>query len=473
MPVYYRNHTIIPAPLVSIGRQFSTTRDGEKIGQSFRVSLQGTILSYKGSPSSSGTFWDASGYPDDEVLTHDQKLRAILRKQEALRELFATDGGLFEIQPWDGSTSTKCNPRIIAINFPEGIWTETCPYTVDMETDVIMGPGLPSGEIGFSPYISDAQETWALELDERGEDEANPFSFRVTHNVSAVGKRFYNDAGSLTKPAWEQARDWVLPRIGLDLNMARGTGVFNLPDTYASGFNHVRSQNVNELGGEFAVTESWVLAKDAAREDFTVQTVTSSTDGLTRVTINGQIEGLEIRDGAYGVLSSKWASASGKYATIEPSLITRAQNYGGVSLNPVPNSKTIGRNPIGGTISYAVEYDTRPSNYIAGALSEDVQITDKNATDVIALIPVLGRTAGPVIQDIGTKTETIRTLNINAIVSGVNSVSYAAWTAAKPVVSGLVAEVRPSATQVFVTEDSENWNPKTGVYNKTISWTYQ
>ena len=44
-------------------------------------------------------------------------LKAILRKQEAIRILFSEDGHNFEIQPWDGGPSSKCNPRIQSIEF--------------------------------------------------------------------------------------------------------------------------------------------------------------------------------------------------------------------------------------------------------------------------------------------------------------------------------------------------------------------
>ena len=58
--VMYNGKRLIPAPLVSINKEYQRSPDNTKIGTNFNLTVNGTLLAYKGSPDSSGTFWTSS-----------------------------------------------------------------------------------------------------------------------------------------------------------------------------------------------------------------------------------------------------------------------------------------------------------------------------------------------------------------------------------------------------------------------------
>jgi hypothetical protein len=373
--------------------------------------------------------------------------------------------------PWDGTTPIKCNPRVASIDFEAGIWHDRCEYTITLNADDIIGYINPSGEDLFSQYIKSAEENWSLEFNDQAENLDLHQTFRLTHTLSAQGVRHFNVSAGLTMPAWQQARNWVSPRLGIDTDRILASGSMNLP-AFMQGFNHVRSESVDEMGGIYGVIESWLIASGDALEEFTVETRSGTEDGLTHVSVNGTVTGLETRNSNFQVTKTKFTAASGTFTNVQNALLSRAQVYSNTSLNALPISQAIGRNPLNGVITYNVDYDTRPSTNIAGAKSEVISVTENNQGDVFAAIPVLGRTLGPVLQDIGTKTARQRSLSIEAVMTPVAGISTGVLLGF-PDSSAIVSAVRPTTTQVFKESDQENWSATTGRYSRNITWTYE
>lgn len=471
MPIQYDSKKIIPAPLVDIEQDYIKNGDSI-ISPVYRITLTGQMVAFKGSPTSSGTFHTIGGYPADEVLTHDEYLKSILVKQSAIRALFSNEGKSLEIQPWDGSAPLKCNPRIVSVNVPNGQWFNLAPYTVVLEADVLYGAQTPSGEVSISTFLSDAKEEWNIELADpiREENVNGVYSYRMTHTLSAVGKKHYETDGSYTEP-WINAQNWVVSRLGIDWSQVYSSGVLNAPISGGGAlgaYNHVRSQNTDELGGSFSVTESWVLAPQAYTEDFNVETKTSIEDGLTRVAVQGSYQGYESRDSNYDLTQYKYAAlASFDDDTIKASALSRGQTYSGITLNIIPNSSSVGRNPIAGTIAYSYDYDNRPSNLISGAIAEVITVTDRNPTDVFASLPVLGREVGPVLQDMNTITQKERTLSMDVVVTPSNDL-----VGGKPDVESIIDIVEPSGFTFYKSQDEEVWNAKQGRYSRNLTWVW-
>lgn len=102
--VIFNGQAIIPAPFVSISKQYETADDGTVVGSLYQITLKGDIIAWKGSPNSTGGFWTQTGYPPDETsMTVTEMFGAITRKNSALRSLFSAQGALLELQPPDGS----------------------------------------------------------------------------------------------------------------------------------------------------------------------------------------------------------------------------------------------------------------------------------------------------------------------------------------------------------------------------------
>lgn len=475
MPVIYNSKKIIPAPFISIRKEYNTREDGAQIGTVWNISVEGKIVAYKGSPNSSGTFWTTSGYPADETLTDTQMMASIIRKQEALRQLFATEGQTFEAQPWDGSPSLKCNPRVRSIEFPKGgptSWYDRCDFIINLEADIIYVNGQAQGEDSgdiLNYKVSKASEEWNMEP---ADDLSR--TFRLTHTVSANGKRFYDDTGALTQTAWENAKDYVLNKIGLGINSARMECPGVLDATTLQAFNYVRTQHINELGGSFQVTETWICFNPdgvaPAIEEFTV-TARTSEDRKTTVNIEGQVKGFEVRNNnTYALTSTRYANADSKWTgTILPALLTRCQNYSGVTLTSTPLSTLVGYNEFSGIITYNYQYDNRPSTSVPGAITESITVIDNNPSDIFASLVVLGRASGPVLQSIGTTTSARRTIQIEAQLPA-KTVSS---TPSKPNTDSIVLSNRPSGTIVFLSEDNISWSENTGKYSRTTTYTWE
>lgn len=486
--VIYNNQRIIPAPLFSMEKSYQKTQDGTIIGAGFKGSINGQICAYKGSPTSSGTFWTNTGYPPDENISLDSRLGAILRKQSAIRELFSRDGMTMEIQSDDGTQPLKFNPRILSINTPEGPWHTLAPYSVEFEMDRVYPQNEDADTLPSGYFVSDASESWQLETDETGENVHLPRTYRITHSISAQGKRTYDTVGGLQKQAWENAKAFVLPRLGLDNTFVNSSAVNNLP-SYYGGYNRVISETVDELGGTYAVQETWVLTSGTAIEDFTINTNYSIQDALTKVTVDGNIRGLEQRDSNMNLTTSKYTNALTKWSAVQSDLFLRAQSYSGTSLNISPVTTTTGRNPIAGTISYSYEYNNRPSNVISGALSENISITEQGYSQKFAAIGVLGRVRGPVLQDLSESDAISRTLNIDAVfpLTQLNVSSYSTIQnsllinprlnpAYSAVIENIIAAVNPinqGASKSFRSQPQESWTPTGGSYNYNITYTYE
>jgi hypothetical protein len=476
--IIYDSKQLIPAPFCSINSSTDFAEDGTFLGRTFQITLQGTIVAFKGSPNSSGELWDQSDYPPDEVVPPESRLKSILRKQEAIRKLFSIGGKQLEIQSGDASQPLKCNPRVTGITFSEDIWYDKCSYQISFETDVLSINGELFGEDELDAYIKTVNESWEIGTNEEPEALGLPRTYTLTHSVSATGKTVFDEIGQLTKPAWQQARDWVLPKLGFDSAFTFSSGMLDLP-SYYNTTNHIRSENIDIYGGQYSVTENWTLCSGLATDTFDVQTSVDSQVGTTKVSINGEIRGYEARNANMQVLSTKYQNALDKFNTVSGLLISRAQTYSNTTLNVVPLSFSVSRNPLTGVISYNSDYDTRPSNEIPGALAESISINDTLGTDYPAIIFVLARPRGPIIQNLMTSKERRRTLNLEAIFN----VSTLTGTLSEkinnnprvtiPEITQVIQAATPFGSTVLVEDQTENWDIKTGQYSYNITWVWE
>lgn len=570
MPVliYHNNSSdgvkITPAPLVSVSTQILKNGAGEPFGVTYAITLTGTILDDKGSPHAldgnnvkylaiPGKTFDTAGpydafskasEPTQQQIPAGQSLTAILSKQKSLRALFARDGQRITITDWGGSQSAfSCYPRVLSVDFQEGIYVERADYTITLEADTLLigeGDSVTSkvenegSLIAFDgtaregeteadllaslsgAFITDFSEDWSIETDEaQGESVGLPRSYRISHNINATGKTHFGPDGK--QKAWEQAKKFVQNRLSGNVDnypniMGQiGSGTLNLVDTYR-GFNHVRSENLSESAGTYSVSENWLIASGNAYENFNLSISSSTDNPFVSVSIDGNIKGLsEYSPSGFGgndpnllnggrepttLPSGAYDNALGKYHEISNSgqfgltsdVYKRANNSVAVQLNSQPKSVSLGTNQYTGEVTYNLQFDNRPTNIISGVLSETISVNDTYPGDIFAVIPVLGRKTGPVLQYIGGRTEYKRDISIN-LVMDYTSVPYGSGR--NPLLLKKPSVVEPTATQIgalikelspagepgirkyFVSPPTESWNPKEGSYNFNLSWTYE
>jgi hypothetical protein len=475
MPVLYNSKMIIPGPLLDIRRETVRTEAGNIARQFYSIQAKGTLIAYKGSPRSDGSLWSA-GYtpgPPDENIADASRLSALKIKMGALQQLFCQQGAWFEAQPFDGSASIKFQPRVKGISFANGKWYDTVQYTIDMEADIIF--------FGTTQLTCDVlgaavpEETWSIEAaDQIGR------TYRVTHSISSQQKNFYAPDGSIPDGnwGWQRAQAIVIPQLGLDFTKVYAQGVLNLNGW--SAFNYFRSQQIDEANGKFTVTETWLaydntqgtgIQMPPALDDFTVQSRLQS-NGITQVTVEGTITGLETRDITTGaMIQTRWGAASMYFNSfVFNNILNRAANYSGLLLNPIGLLLNVGRNPIQGTISYSAQFDNRRIPMIPGAIEENITVTGEGGTDVFAVVPVLGRPWGPVLQGINTISEKTLAVNIEATMGSANMLSPFVYP---PNTDGIILSFAPIALQVFRQRDQATFSLENGKYNRQVTFVYQ
>jgi len=270
---------------------------------------------------------------------------------------------------------------------------------------------------------------------------------------------------------------------------------------FYTGYNHARTENIDEQGGAYSLTETYLLASGTALENFEISIENGLDSSLERVSVQGNVEGLETLTAdqiGRGDVPTKYPNASGKFndlitgGVLAPIFLrakSASEAYGSLTfpLNSTPLSRSIGTNEIVGTISYNFAYDNRASNIITGTDSEVISIQDTLPGDLFVSIPILGRATGPLLQFINTRTEHRRALSIELVMSsGWKDSNYLNALLTKPSLTspqkteldGIINGVSPkndsNIVRYFVNPSpTENWNPREGRYSFNIEWTYE
>ncbi|RLC89057.1 MAG: hypothetical protein DRJ03_00405 [Chloroflexi bacterium] len=389
--VVYDNKAIIPAPLVSVSKVYRTAGDGGKHGVGYEISLAGTILPFRGSPSGSyplgdpsDAFWTLGDYPPDETYTGgDVPFVRLERKQEALRWLFREDGKVLE---WYGGAGSpvKCRPKVRSIVFPEGQWADRCDYRVELEAEYLTG--IIDEDIFDASGLQDVSEEWQFS-EVAGHDGK---VYEIHHIVSAKGLLTFDEVTGTETQAWDNAKGWCDSRIA------------GVPDssfvTYATSFadwvngSYTKGMNVSERDGSYAVTETWVIREAGPGEvsatysekSFTV--IHRSEDETVDVTYNGTIYGLQdqSRTGSSSAIANAKAeiptNVEAKAAT-ETALGTLLEGY----VIPVsPTQKNITINEKDAVVTFGFNWSaSEDADYVQG---NEATLTYNAADGVYTLV---------------------------------------------------------------------------------------
>jgi hypothetical protein len=100
----------------------------------------------------------------------------------------------------------------------------------------------------------------------------------------------------------------------------------------------------------------------------------------------------------------------------------------------------------------------------SGAIEDSVQVDDNGGTDVIAIIGVLLKPDGPVIQDMGTITEKRKSVTYTAKMKIVNRGSQPTHGIA------IVNGYQPPNS--YISSSSQSWSSGTGDYSVTKEFVY-
>lgn len=327
--VIYNGLSIVPSPLVTINKNYTKTGDGTNIGVVYDIVLHGTLLPFKGSPSGTSVspanaFWNQTGYPPDEVFgDNNTAFVHLVKKQEAIRWLFSTEGKLLEIFACDTSSCIRCNPKIISIDFEEGQWVDRVNYTITLKADWILINGLSTDkeDIFEVDLLNSVNEEWNFE-EQIGQDGN---VYRVSHTVSAQGILGYDETGAPFSnigetaggESWKHAKKWCDSRIfgSVDTDIISAI----LGTSGLIGGSYTKNNSLSELDGNYSIAETWILSPSVyfIEKDFSIS---KGNDGLYAVGYNGKIFGLsngERTGGPQAIINAKTGIPTDSQAKID------------------------------------------------------------------------------------------------------------------------------------------------------------
>lgn len=521
-----------PTPLISI----STTPNKNKLGYfgaSYQLTISGTIVYNSVSPNQSTKVLGINSSIGSDGLAH------ILQKQADITGLFTEpkgdpDGLTVEVMNSTGDRDVmifkRC--RVESITFEEGIYVNLCRYTVVLTSDEMFdangnlhassqlnifnlsGETYPSEGSQSYFMLEDLQESWDISSDDSlGASGPNgalvrPRSYTVSRTVTAVSKIPANTT-STSDPAWKRASDFLYSYISENVadaeqNLSNVLGNSLLNFTNFSAYNNSRTFQVDKAAGSATCTDTWIVARsnEIALENFEISVTSDSQSPHVRVSINGTIKGLStwhdeieynqasntVTDGSPILQAqSKWNSLSSNGNFGVGSMIYRRANSAcNVTLNDQPLSISVSSNEVNGEISYSVEFDNRPRNIFTNALTESITVTDTYPGDQFAVIPVIGRATGPILQFTFGRTEYKRSLSIevqfdytsidyNNPINLINSKPSMA-SPARGQLSSLISSLSPAndvgIRKYFLSPPQESWS-KDGRYSLNLEWTYE
>jgi len=502
-----------PFPRFSIDREELLTGDGTYLGSKFTIQITGTATLNPG---------DAQ-----DIMVKGERQEAsqgaTLTAQQFDRSAFPTQGrGRLEIAPYGGRANiiNFRDAKLVSISLPEqeepdaGIQKMVYTFTFEaIRDDSNNGSAGSTGGVAEPPYkLASAEETWELTENEgtflfQDHDPLKPRlkTFTLTHTISAVGLRRYGGLGALDSKgeAWRQAAEWVKLRTkenstirdptqedltedtefwpskfvpiildSHDYNIAQAPNLKDGAPVPYKGFNHVRQISSDLANGSYSITETWLLSQDDIGATHSIDiSVEDNQEAFITVNVSANIQGLNTTAYASSTnINSKFDKAYEAFGVIEAktyllALDAYAKSNADGNLRNIKTSKSYGENRVSGTITYSVSYnDLEPE--LEGAITENVTINYDNedgSNRVIAKIPIIGKTDGPIIQDMSTTT-------IKVISATIDASMERAKRSSKPDGASVLNNYKPSNS--FQQSKTESWNPRTGAYNMSISWEY-
>lgn len=168
------------------------------------------------------------------------------------------------------------------------------------------------------------------------------------------------------------------------------------------------------------------------------------------------------------------------------------------SLNIIPTSTSEAHNLKKGSLSYSYQFNNKP-NIVTGVISSNITVDTTFPNDVFAESFVLGRSLGPVLQDLGTVTTAKKNISIEVSVIPPSEIDGYLMSSPKcplwesgyiyMTITGIIESLKPYGDRpqhlgyssnrlnekgkVFVVNNQENWNPLQGKYSLNLGYVYQ
>ena len=505
-----------PFPRYSISREEMATGDGTFLNSKYTITITGTA-----------TLKTAT---NQDMLEQGERQRAV-QGEALIKALFNRKkwpmhgNGVLEIDSYGTSTDNKIkflDARLTSLELPEqnqetaGVQNLEFSFVFEAyqydKTENSDNAGA-SSVTDPTYYLSSAEETFELSMNEDqgaivGLLGNAPYRvYTLTHTLSATGtKKFTNTpaAGVDTDGApWRQASKWVNSRL-LSTPAAIATDLMGNTDTDSfdprvmdktgttdmgydltgfGAYNHIRQVQSDISAGSYSVTETWIIsnASVSARHELEVTVEGGEETSEVIVTVQGSVVGLDT--------SSSTATTTSKYTNAQTALtdiLGKTYNiandtYGDSghtgALRNIVLSESLGHNKVAGVITFSRVYDDTVID-VDGAIRQEVNVNYDNVDGtqkVVAILGVLSRADGPIIQDMNTTKERTVSVSLDLTMDKSNRVNKPSATEGADTSSAsqawqIVSAYRP--TNGYLQNKTESWTPRTGVYNLSVAWVF-
>ena len=477
----YGDYSFDPRPLFTINKEVIKTSANTGLTTKYSMSLNGTIL--------------PTGINLDDFKGG---LNTVISGTHALETAFAKDFEVLLLKCEGTDPIISGYPKVISVdvNNASDNYVRRADYTINLELVSLTGSrsnavGMADGggDLSASGLISLTDDINIEFLDERVGGEALslfggtlPTVFNISRSMSAQGDSLPATGGEAYIEPWARAKSYIVSKLA-------DTG--NYSDYFSDAMcidgmnvtNTFRTISISKSDGSCSATQTSVAftGNYNAIEDFEAAVEQSSDSAITNVSINGTIQGFTNID--YGTCPPTGAAFNNAYLkwTEEVSglIKTRAEAAYDTSIHTpirtpddlhiIPLNKSITYNTLGGIISYNCSYDNRVDYLQTGAITENITYTDSPRVDIYASLTILGRVAGPLLQDLGTKGSYTTEISIDAVFKPQQaSTSFQFGPAGNDLAE--YTTLMTSLDNEFVTNDSRTWNPAAGHFTWTKSW---
>jgi hypothetical protein len=486
-PVTIGGGTSSPFPRYSIERTPISTGDGIGLNNTYTITVTGTIL------------------PDSSAdITDDGNMQSSLQ-EKVIEKLqinvdVGSNVGRLEISPYGGKANhiEFLDARLTSIQFPEQSDTALGVTSTDYVFTFVANEDISNSLSTAVPYnLRSATETWNVQIHDdiinlhpanysalSGEPDK---TYTITHTISASANKKYTTGPSFSRSGWKEAAEWVKTRLLDapsvpttndaidDANFSTFYGYFfdtagstlgpNL--STLSFFNHTRTPEIDLFEGSYTVTETWTASKYSHTIDYTVEVAQDEQEVMT-ITFSGTVQGLDNKD-VNSLSHNKYDNATAMKTFVNNNAYSISNSFydGTGTLSNVPITKTMSHNKGLGTLTFSFSYNDFPV-LLDNAISTSLKITDDNEdhpTKIIAIVPIIAKSSGPIIQDMLTSKEQRRIVQLDAVMRRTNRT-------VKPSQGKTVAlSYVPDGTTKLVTH-TENWEPNTGIYSINLEWVY-
>ena len=504
-----------PMPRYSISREIISTGDGTYVNSKFTINVTGTATIDSAQPNQDIT---EKGQRQSTIQGD------LIKTMQFIRNIFPNQGtGKLEIQPYNGLDNIIIykDARLLSVDLPEqqensaGVQNFEYNFVFEAYQEESVGTNIDTLAKADPTYLLESvSENWDLNENDGiffqggvydSAENVMHKTYSLSHTVTAKGLKKYSldNANELEEDgeAFRQAVQWVSTRLVNDPTVAitedlMGDTTFfqstflpiemNKPEVsdelgftlsgdggegliVYDAFNHVRVVKSDQSAGSYEVTDTWILSQENFYANHVIEATYEAQQDqpFTSVNINATINGLDYNTSSITSIS-KYDNAKRAFDLMRPTLITLAEEVyrtggGAGTLSTQVVNESVGANKTGGVITYSATYNDREAA-VEGSISESVNVSYSNQygiVDIYAVIQVLGKQDGPVIQNF----ETTPIFNTNITVDLTMARGFG-----KPNGQTLSEPYRPTADNAQCKSFTESWNPSTRVYNLSESW---